>query len=160
MVVVRPLREATFQQALIDKLTHENAILKRLRYALSSEKFCAGMTAGQRSLLEETLDSDIAQLAAELEQVGADTSGAKDKTAKQPKREPLPPHLPRGDVHHEPQSTACACGCEMKRIGQDVAERLDYEPGVLTVGRHVRGKCPDGHPNSPTRGHLKLPHLK
>jgi transposase len=28
----------------------------------------------------------------------------------------------------------------MKRIGQDVAERLDYEPGTFTVERHVRGK--------------------
>jgi transposase len=28
----------------------------------------------------------------------------------------------------------------MKRIGQDVAEKLDYEPGVFTVERHMRGK--------------------
>ena len=133
-------REIAFKQALIDKLTHENAILKRLRYALSSEKFCAGMSAEQRSLLEETLDSDIAQLAAEIEQAEAE-QGAKDKKTKHtPKREPLPPHLPRRDVRHEPHNTTCACGCEMKRIGQDVAERLDYEPGVFTVERHVRGK--------------------
>ena len=28
----------------------------------------------------------------------------------------------------------------MKRIGEDVAEKLDYQPGVFTVERHVRGK--------------------
>ncbi len=28
----------------------------------------------------------------------------------------------------------------MKRIGQDVAEKLDYQPGVFTVERHIRGK--------------------
>ena len=28
----------------------------------------------------------------------------------------------------------------MKRIGEDVAEKLDYEPGVFTVERHIRGK--------------------
>ena len=28
----------------------------------------------------------------------------------------------------------------MKRIGEDVSEKLDYTPGVLTVQRHVRGK--------------------
>ncbi len=144
-LLARRDREVAFKQALIDKLTHENAILKRLRYALSSEKFCAGMSAEQKSLLEETLDSDIAQLAAEIEQAEAD-QGAKDKKAKhKPKREPLPPHLPRRDVHHEPQTTACACGCAMKRIGQDVAERLDYEPGVFTVERHVRGKWACAH---------------
>jgi transposase len=28
----------------------------------------------------------------------------------------------------------------MKRIGEDVAEKLDYQPGVFTVERHIRGK--------------------
>ena len=28
----------------------------------------------------------------------------------------------------------------MKRIGEDVAEKLDYQPCVFTVERHVRGK--------------------
>jgi transposase len=140
-LLARRDREVAFKQALIDKLTHENAILKRLRYALSSETFCAGVSAEQKSLLEETLDTDIAQLAAEIEQAEAAAEGTKDKKPKQtPKREPLPPHLPRRDVHHEPENTACACGCDMRRIGQDVAERLDYEPGTFTVERHVRGK--------------------
>ena len=147
-LLARRDREVAFKQALIDKLTHENAILKRLRYALSSETFCAGMSAEQKSLLEETLDTDIAQLAAEIEQAeaNADAQGAKDKKAKQtPKRTPIPSDLPRRDVHHEPHNTECACGCEMKRIGQDVAERLDYEPGVFTVERHVRGKWACAH---------------
>lgn len=140
-LLARQEREATFRQALIDKLTHENAILKRLKYAVTSEKFCAGMSAEQKSLIEETLDSDIAQLAAEIEQADADSQAAKDKRTKQtPRREPLPPHLPRRDVHHEPENTACGCGSEMKRIGQDIAERLAYEPGVFTVERHVPGK--------------------
>lgn len=140
-LLARHAREAAFKQALIDKLTHEVANLRRLKYAVTSEKFCAGMSAEQKSLIEETLDSDIAQLTAELEQADADAQGVKDKKAKQhPRREPLPAHLPRRDVHHEPENTACACGCAMKRIGQDIAERLDYEPGVFTVERHVRGK--------------------
>ena len=144
-LLARREREATFKQALIDKLTHEVATLRRLKYAVTSEKFCAGMSAEQKSLLEETLDSDIAQLAAELEQADADTRAKDKKTQQTPKREPLPPHLPRRDVHHEPENTACACGCEMKRIGQDIAERLDYEPGVFTVERHVRGKWACAH---------------
>ena len=44
------------------------------------------------------------------------------------------------DVRHEPDSTACKCGCQLKRIGEDVSEKLDYTPGVFTVERHVRGK--------------------
>ncbi len=36
-------------------------------------------------------------------------------------------------------ATEC-CGQPMKRIGEDVAEKLDYTPGVFTVHKHVRGK--------------------
>ena len=42
--------EAAFKQAVIDKLTHENAILKRLKFAAQSERF----SAEQKSLLDET----------------------------------------------------------------------------------------------------------
>ncbi|WP_176026081.1 IS66 family transposase, partial [Robbsia andropogonis] len=43
-------------------------------------------------------------------------------------------------LHHEPESTLCQCGCQLKRIGEDVSEKLDYTPGVFTVERHIRGK--------------------
>lgn len=133
-LLARHAREATFKQALIDKLTHEVANLRRLKYAVTSEKFCAGISAEQKSLIEETLDSDIAQLTAELEQADDDAQGARDKKTKQhPRREPLPAHLPRRDVHHEPENTACACGCAMKRIGQDIAERLQFQDVVEEV---------------------------
>ena len=68
-----------FKQALIDKLTHEMAVLKRLKFAATSEKFCAGLSAEQKSLLEETLDGDLAAVAAEIEAMvrgAADDIGA------------------------------------------------------------------------------------
>jgi len=92
------------------------------------------------SLLEETLDTDIHELDGELQRhrKKADTRDGDEK--QQPKRAQLPPHLPRRDVPHEPTDTTCDCGEAMQRIGQDVAEKLDYQPGVFTVERHVRGK--------------------
>ena len=135
-------RNAAFKQALIDKLTHENALLKRLKFAAQSERF----TAEQRSLLDETFDADAAEVGHELRALGVDVDAANDKAAggkgenRRPRRQALPPHLPRRDVHHEPASTVCGCGCQMQRVGEDVAEKLDYEPGVFTVERHVRGK--------------------
>lgn len=126
--------EVAFKQALIDKLTHENAILKRLKFAAQSEKY----SAEQRSLLDETFDADLAALAAEIEAVRSSDRPEGDK--QQPKREKLPPHLPRREIHHEPESTTCGCGTPMQRIGEDVAEKLDYQPGVFTVERHIRGK--------------------
>lgn len=59
---------------------------------------------------------------------------------KAPKRQALPAHLSRLDEHHEPTTTACACGLQIKRISEDLAKKLDYQPGAFTVARHVRGK--------------------
>jgi len=126
--------EVAFKQAVIDKLTHENALLKRLKFAARSEAY----TAEQKSLLEETLDADLAAVAAEIEALQPADKPADEK--KQPRREPLPAHLPRREVRHEPKDTTCGCGQAMQRIGEDVAEKLDYQPGVFTVERHIRGK--------------------
>lgn len=63
-----------------------------------------------------------------------------DKQRQRPKREPLPPHLPRTDIHHEPDDITCSCGCQRIRIGEDISEKLDYTPGVFTVEQHIRGK--------------------
>jgi transposase len=126
-------REVAFKQAVIDKLTHENAILKRLKFAASSEAF----NTEQKSLLDETLDADLAAVAAEIESL---SSSKPQGDKQQAKRQALPSHLPRREIHHEPEDTTCGCGQPMQRIGEDVAERLDYQPGSFTVERHVRGK--------------------
>jgi len=133
--MVQSLRQTvSFKQATIDKLTHENALLKRLKFAAQSERF----SAEQRSLLEETLDEDTQAVHDEMEQLSTEPIAPRVKD--QPKRQPLPAHLPRIDIRHEPDATTCRCGCEMQRIGEDVAEKLDYQPGVFSVERHVRGK--------------------
>jgi transposase len=132
----RLLEEMRGKQALIDKLTHEMAILKRLKFAASSEAY----TGEQQRMLFETLDTDIEALAAEIEQLAPAKPTAADGEKRQPKRTALPASLPRKEVRHDPDSTTCSCGCQLKRIGDDIAEKLDYQPGVFTVERHVRGK--------------------
>jgi transposase len=124
---------------LNDKLTHEMATLKRLKFAATSEAY-----VGERQqLLFETIDTDLAALSAEIDKLAPCVPVAADK--QQPKRAPLPASLPRKDIHHEPDSTTCSCGCQLKRIGEDIAEKLDYQPGVFTVERHVRGKWVCNH---------------
>src|SRR4030095_4566230 len=123
--------------------THEMAVLKRQKYAATSEKFCAGLSAEQTSLLEETLECDIAEVCGEIERAVSDKKTKQDK--ERPKRQALPAHLSRQEFHHEPDNTVCGCGSAMKRIGQDVSEKLDYQPGVFTVERHVRGKWACAH---------------
>ena len=131
---VRLRAELVYQKALNEKLTHENAVLKRLKFAAQSERF----DAEQRQLLEETFDLDSQALADELEKLPAEPGEKREPS--RPKRQLLPASLPRREIRHEPDSTICTCGCQMKRIGEDVAEKLDYVPGVFTVERHVRGK--------------------
>ena len=52
----------------------------------------------------------------------------------------MPPQLPRTEIRHEPASSTCDCGCDLIRIGEDISEKLDYEPGQFSVERHIRGK--------------------
>lgn len=132
--IERKDREIAFKQAVIDKITHEMAVLKRLKFAAKSEAF----NAEQKSLLEETIAADLEALERELAAVQPPPKDEGDK--QKPKRQRLPESLPRREIHHEPESTTCGCGCQLRRIGQDVAEKLDYQPGVFTVERHIRGK--------------------
>ena len=133
-MTTRLMTELRHQRALNEKLAYENALLKRMKFAAQSERH----NAEQRSLLEDEIDADLAAVAREIAQLGSPATAPKDK--QQPKRQALPANLPRREIRHEPESTMCRCGCQMKRIGEDVAEKLDYVPGVFSVERHVRGK--------------------
>lgn len=63
-------------------------------------------------------------------------------TRKKRGRKPLPESLQRVDVVHDipEEEKLCACGCEMKRIGEDVSEKLDIIPPRIQVLRHIRYK--------------------
>ena len=128
-------RTIRHQQTQNEKLTHELAILKRHRFGRRSET----MNPNQASLLDELTDADIAAIEAELVAT-APVAPASPAAKLQPKRKALPPELPRTLITHEPDNTQCQCGCQLKRIGEDVSEKLDYTPGEFTVERHIRGK--------------------
>src|SRR3989338_9255972 len=135
-LTTRFMTQLPHQSALLDKLTHENALLKRMKFAAQSERF----NPEQKSLLEDEIEADLAAVATEIDALQEAQAPAKLEEKKVPKRAPLPANLPRRESRHEPNSTTCTCGCQMKRVGEDVAEKLDYVPGVFTVERHIRGK--------------------
>ncbi|MDZ4282529.1 MAG: IS66 family transposase [Hydrogenophaga sp.] len=135
-LTTRLMTQLRHQSALLDKLTHENALLKRMKFAAQSERF----NPEQKSLLEDEIEADLAAVATEIDALQEAQAPAKVEEKKVPKRAPLPANLPRREIRHEPESTLCQCGCQMKRVGEDVAEKLDYVPGVFTVERHIRGK--------------------
>ena len=126
-------REIHLRQTKIDQLTHEMAVLKRWKFGRSAEQ----LDPAQRQLFEETMAADLAAIEEELD--GLRNPPAPTE-ARQPKRATLPPELPRTEIRHEPDSTTCACGCQMQRIGEDVSEKLDIIPAKFFVHRHIYGK--------------------
>ncbi|WP_374585416.1 IS66 family transposase [Ideonella dechloratans] len=139
-------REIALREAKIEKIQFELARLKRWTYGAKSE----AMNADQRRLFEETLAEDEAALRAQLERLrreaeaAAAAAGTQPKAApRKPRRNALPEHLRRVEHRHEPDSTDCqepGCGRPMKRIGEDVTERLDIVPAEFFVHRHIYGK--------------------
>jgi len=119
-------------QALILELAH----LRRLRYGVKNE----ALSSVQRDLFEETCNEDIATLVAEVEQAEEHAGSTATKpTRPRAGRQPLPPHLPRIEHRHEPESCQCGqCGKDLVKIGEDITEQLDVEPAKFFVHRHIR----------------------
>lgn len=127
-------RKIQNDETIIEQLSFEIALLKRHKFAKRSEQ----VSPAQGSLLDDLLDTDLEAIEAELNQLLPASSQVEPRQS--PKRAPLPPQFPRTVIRHEPESTLCACGCQLQRIGEDVSEKLDYTPGIFTVEQHVRGK--------------------
>jgi transposase len=119
----------------IEHLRAQLAALRRQQYGQSSER----------------LDADIAQLELRLEDLEENEAecqaarpdpalpGGQSRPRAKAVRRPLPDHLPRETVVHEP-TTLCGC-CEpgkLARLGEDVTEVLEKIPARLRVIRHVR----------------------
>jgi transposase len=139
------IHELQTKESLITRLTHEMALLKRIRFAARSEQF----NAAQQSLFDEDTEADLQALSDQLESLSDQSKDSEESPATKPKRGPrrqvLPSDIPRREIRHEPASTICGCGCALKRIGEDVSEKLDFVPGVFSVERHIRGKWVCGH---------------
>jgi len=132
-----------WRDAKIESITFQLARLKAWKFGAKSER----MNAEQREIFEETLAADQADLEAQLAALQASSTvnrSAPDKQQRrQPKREALPPHLPRVDQRIEPEDTRCPtpeCGRPMVRVGEDISERLDIVPAQFFVQRQIRGK--------------------
>ena len=119
--------ELKFRDLLIEKLKHQLAGQRRHRFGARSESL---------DQLELTLEEEEIALAAEAP-VRQDTAAAPDKK-RQPKRRPLPDHLPRNETVLSAGDACADCGGRLKRLGEDVTEELEYVPGRFVVNRIVR----------------------
>jgi len=123
----------------IEKLKVQLAALRRDRYGRSSERLATEI--GQLEMLIGDLEEDAAEREAAAAEKQRRAKGQSDKPRKPALRRPLPAHLPRETVRHEPV-LACRCGCtdpaRLTCLGEDVTEVLEKTPARLKVIRHIR----------------------
>ena len=62
--------------------------------------------------------------------------------------EQIDDNLRANEILHDvaPEARVCDCGREKAKIGEDVTEQLEYEPGKLFVFRHVDVRSGPGRP--------------
>ncbi len=138
-LVVKTAAQAALIQAkslLIEKLEFELSYLRRMQYGAKTE----AMSAEQRSLFDEEFDVSAAAIEAQIAAAHTDDAST---PARKPRiragRQPLPAHLPRTDVVHEPESCRCGeCGKHLVKVRTDISEQLHVQPAVFSVIRHIR----------------------
>jgi transposase len=123
----------------IEKLRVQLVALRRERYGKSSERLAAEI--GQFEMLIGDLEEDQVEREAATAEKARRTGGKSGKPRQPALRRPLPEHLPRETIVHEPV-LACHCGCtdpaRLTRLGEAVTEVLEKIPARLKVLRHVR----------------------
>lgn len=119
--------EIKSRDLLIEKLKHRLAGLRRHRFGSRSESL---------DQLELTLEEQEIAVAAEAPVQQDPTAPTDDK--RQPKRRPLPDHLPRNETVLSAGEACASCGGRLKRVGEAVTEELEYIPGRFVVNRIVR----------------------
>lgn len=125
-------------------LEYPLAHLRQTRFSKSSEK----LSPDQLALWQSELDEQIAETEQALAQEqDKPVDQFPSETSEKPKRNPLPAHLPREDQVHTLPCCA-ACNGELKEIGEEVLEQLDYCPASFFVRRHTKKKYACWHPTS------------
>lgn len=140
MLVERDAELATARAKLsraaieIEHLRVQLAALQRAQFGRSSEKL--DQAINQLELRLEDLEEGEAERAA-----GRPTGQQREARPRQRAvRRPLPAHLPRETVVHEPEVTCLCLDRRLARMGEDVTEVLERIPARHKVIRHVRPK--------------------
>ncbi|WP_036012595.1 IS66 family transposase [Robbsia andropogonis] len=127
----------------IAQLLAEISRLKRWQYGRSSERLAELMGQLQLALGELPIaEPNKTPPPESLHSVAAaQTRETTHSTRVRRKPREFPAHLPRETIVHAPAQCNCPeCQRQMRTLGEDVSEVLDYVPGYFKVLRHVRPK--------------------
>ena len=112
--------------------------LHRMQFGRKSEKLQRPIE--QLELRLEELESNRSEKETQPSEPASVPASATPATAK-PTRRTLPDHLPRQTRRHEPKETVCPqCQGDLRKLGEDVSEMLEYVPASFVVVRYVRTK--------------------
>jgi len=112
--------------------------LHRMQFGRKSEKLARQIE--QLELRLEELQSNDSEKEPEASEPASLLPSWGATTAKAARRA-LPDHLPRQTRRHDPKETVCPqCQGELRKLGEDVSEMLEYVPASFVVIRHVRTK--------------------
>jgi transposase len=113
--------------------------LQQARHGASSERGSKLLDQLELQLaeLQESAAQDEATTSLAAPVQGTSTEG--DASLK-PARRPLPEHLPRERIVHPGAAQCPCCGGQLRKLGEDVTETLEYVPARWKVIQHVREK--------------------
>ena len=129
-LMVQHIQSLTYQ---IEKLKAELHGHRKARFGSKSE----GMDQLALDLPE---DAEIAEAAEDqaTDPAGENEEASRKGTKRQHNRKPLPAHLDREDEILSPGEACAGCGGNLRQVGEDVTEELDYIPGHFVVRRFIR----------------------
>ena len=145
---LRTLILAQYQQLI----TQDEQLLSREREIEHLKLLLVKLHRMQFGRKSEKLQRQIEQLELRLEELESSrrepesnlpepTPVTVSSTPAKPARRALPDHLPRQTRTHTPKETVCPqCQGELRKLGEDVSEMLEYVPASFVVIRHVRTK--------------------
>ena len=139
-LIISQHEQLSSDAAEIERLRLLIARLQRLQFGRKSEKLERQIEQLQLQL------EDVEEGAAKKRQQATSTlpppaAAIFASVTDKPARRALPDHLPRQTETHQPEQDSCpGCGGELRKLGEDVSEMLEYVPARFKVIRHVRPK--------------------
>lgn len=134
-MVTTETQKPTYEELLIEneRLKAELANLRRLIFGQKRERFVP--IQNQDQLIFFNFAEAPKSQPAVTEQIVYTRKKHSHKHTPHGRNE-IPAHLPRKDIFIEPEEDVTG----LKRIGQEITEELEYEPGKLYVNRYIRPK--------------------
>ncbi len=123
--------EVKSQALMIEKLQHQLHGANRNRFGSKSESM------EQLQLFQENTEIAVASAVPAAPEGKAEKSETKEK----PKRAPLPDHLDRKKQVLSAGQDCNKCGGNLKVLGEDITEELEYVPGRFVVNQIIRPRA-------------------